>query len=80
MHCIKVLLSLKINIFLFFIIHTVYNMKVAYLRGGEVSGAWGADAPASECSVPFFCPLFHFKIIKLLKVFYNFTKFLHNFI
>ena len=28
----------------------------------------------------FFCPLFHFKIIMLLKVFYNFTEFLHNFI
>ena len=27
-----------------------------------------------------FCQLFHFKIITLLKVIYNFTKFLHNFI
>ena len=27
-----------------------------------------------------FCPLSHFKIITLLKVFYNFTKFLHSFI
>ena len=27
-----------------------------------------------------FYPLFHFKIITLLKVFYNFTKFLHIFI
>ena len=28
----------------------------------------------------FFSPLFHFKITMLLKVFYNFTKFLRNFI
>ena len=45
----------------------------------------GADAPPSECLVPFFqvlsvliCPLFHFTIITFLKVFYDFTKFLHN--
>ena len=50
-------------------------------------GACGADAPCFECLVPLFrmlsvlfCPLFYFKIITLLKVFYNFTIFLHNFI
>ena len=50
-----------------------------------LGGAWGADAPSSECLVSFFrvlsalfCPIFHLKIITLLKVFYNFTKFLHN--
>ena len=47
----------------------------------------GCRRTPSECFVPFsrmlsalFCPLFHFKIITLLRVFYNFTKFLHNFI
>lgn len=50
-------------------------------------GAWGADAPHSECLVPcfwvlsgLFYLLLHFKVTALLKVFYNFTKFPHNFI
>ena len=44
-------------------------------------GAWGADAPPSECLVPFFLliiPLFRLKTITLLKVFYNFIKFLYD--
>ena len=52
----------------------------------EGCGVWGADAPPFECSVPFFecyvpfiCLLFHLKIITLLKVFYNFIKFLYDF-
>ena len=38
-------------------------LAVAYLGGGgegeAMRGAWGADAPPSECLVPFFCSLFH---------------------
>ena len=59
--------------------------------GGEKRGggaARGADAPPSPPNIkcPFwnaqclFYPLFHFKTITLLKVFYNFTKVLHSFI
>lgn len=43
---------------------------------GVIGGAWGADAPSSECLVPFFrvfsalfYTLFHFKIVTPLKVF-----------
>ena len=49
--------------------------------------ACGVDAALSESLVPIFLvlivlyrPLSHFKIIAFLKVFYNFTKFLHTFI
>ena len=50
-------------------VHQVKHLRsAAYLGGGVSVGCLRAR------------PLFHFKIITFLKEFYNFTKFLHNFI
>ena len=56
---------------------TSYNSGVPR-EGRRRRGAWGAS-PLRMFSVLFWS-LFHFKTITLLKVFYNFTKFLHDFL
>ena len=61
-------------------------LAVAYLEGRTAGMAWGGGGVGVECLVTFFrmlsdlfCLLFYFKIIALLKVFYNSAK-LHNLI
>ena len=56
---------------------TSYNSGVPR-EGSRGRGAWGAS-PLGMFSVLFWS-LFPFKTIMLLKVFYNFTKFLHDFL
>ena len=60
--------NVMFNLLSYYILFLQYIMELSLLLYAD---AWMLSA--------LFCSLFHFKIITLLKVFYNFTKFLHNF-
>ena len=73
--------DIRLNINLSYILE-IFDNILAGLSGvpgeeGGLRGWWGWGVLMLST---LFCPLFHFEIIALLKVFCNFTKFLYNFI